>query len=230
MKQKIYTDESLKQDIRREINRVLTRCKALPSILGEYGYNVSRENVADCLTLKREQVTGEQISDSLNAMTGAVVKYQVVNKWVGCPNLERELAEKQASAVDGRYSPKRQHDELEALQNEFEVMLFRCNELMNPIHGAYINTSRFARWFDVEEGKIILSPQIEKLIEEEATIYCETKKAETALKLHRQAAEILSEFVALFPKSKQPDDIGDLFVIDGDIVRMNNINYNRYLL
>lgn len=229
MKTKIYIDESLKQDIRRELNSVLARCKGVPSILKDYGYKVSHENVADCLTLKREQTRGEQIDDSLNAYQGAAVRYSVVSKWVGCPNWEKELSEKMAEAVDGRLSPKRQHEEIEHLQNEFEVMAFRCYELMNPTRGIFQDTSRFVRWFDIEGEEVILSPQIEKLIEEEASVYCETKKAETALKLHKQAAEVLSEFVALFPKDRQPDDIGDLFVINGDKVETRNINYNLYL-
>lgn len=229
MKQKIYTDSLLMGEIKREVNRAFAQCKPIENILAEYGYKVTRENVTDCLTMRQEQVRGELLSDGLNGFSGALPKYAVSTKWVGCPHLEKELADKMENAIDGRYSPRRQHEELEALQSEFDVMLFRCNEQIHPTRGQILNLSYFVRWFDVEDGKIILSPQIEKLIEEEATIYCDSKKAEVAFDLHKQTAEMLTKFVALFPKDRQPDDVGDLFVIDGDEVVIRNINYNKYL-
>lgn len=229
MKEKIYTDTLLMGEIKREVNRALTRCKPLEDILTKYGYKVTRENVTDCLTMRQEQVRGERLGDVLDGFSGALPRYAVVTKWIGCPHLEKELAGKQASAIDGRFSPKRQHEELEALQSEFDVMLFRCSEQVHPTMGDSLNLGYFLRWFDVEDGKIILSPQIEELIKEEATIYCESKTAKVAFELHKQTAELLTKFVALFPKDRQPDDIGDLFVIDGDKVEVRNINYNLYL-
>lgn len=229
MKQKIYTDSLLMGEIKREVNRALAQCKPIENILAEYGYKVTRENVTDCLTMRQEQVRGELLSDSMSLFSGALPKYAVSTKWVGCSHLEKELADKMENAIDARFSPRRQHDELEALQAEFDVMLFRCYEQIHPTRGQFLNLSYFVRWFDVEADNIILSPQIEKLIEEEATIYCESKKAELAFELHKQASEILTKFVALFPKDRQPDDVGDLFAIDGNEVAIRNINYNKYL-
>lgn len=229
MKQKIYTDTLLMGEIKREVNRALAQCKPIENILVEYGYKVSRENVSDCITMRREQVQGELLSDSLNAFTGAVLKYAVATKWVGCPHLEEELSDKINNTIDSRHSPKRQQEEREALQSEFEVMLFRCYEQIHPTTDLFFDYSHFLRWFDVEDGKIILSPQIEKLIEEDATIYCNSKKAESAFELHKQAAEALTKFIALFPRDRQPDSVGDLFVINCNEVVIRNINYNKYL-
>lgn len=230
MKKVIYVDIRLQDELKRGVERSLKQVKPIIKILKDNGFEVSRANVLDCLNMVKEQARGEQIDGTVfNWLSESqVLAYQVDYIYKNCPNLNKEFGVKLEEVLKGENIPILRKEKEALYKEQYDRMRSRIFDILHPFNGE-VETQYLKRWFDVEHGDIILTPDIDRLIKDEATVYCETKAAEKALDLHQQAAALLSQFIALFPQNRQPEDVGDLFYIEENMVHMRELNYNIYL-
>ena len=230
MKKVIYVDAQLQMEIKRGVERSLRQVKPIIQILKDNGFEASKANVLDCLNMVKEQVRGEQIGDTVyNGLSESqVLAYQVDYIFKDCTNLDKEFKAKLEACLKGENIPIIRKEKEAQYRERYDRMRTKVYDVLHPFNGN-VDTRFFKSCFDVENGDIILIPDIDRLTKEEATVYCESKAAEKALDLHNQTAAILSQFIALFPKNRQPEDVGDLFYIEGGTVHMRELNYNIYL-
>lgn len=231
-KVKMYVDSGRYDIIRMDLNRSLKAVKPIEVILRDNGFHVTRETVIDCLNMEKTLSRGAVSDNDAFLLEDGQRQpmFDALELYTNCPHLDGQFEKMKKRLINKDYPKAIQDNEaarLDGWYNDIKRGIYNMLHTVSMLED--INYLYLKRWVSVADGKIMLVENVHDLITEESTVYCESDKALKAYELHKQAADVLKEFIGLFPKDKQPDDIGDLFTVwDGDIA-IKNINYNRYL-
>lgn len=231
-KSRIYIDTSVKDEIRRELNRTLELAKKAATLLSKYGFSITKENILDAVTITKESSKGNSVTNQAyigGNTENRVLLYECLYSFGNCGHLDEEFQEKLENSLMNVVIPVL-HRELEAKAKEdYDRLRGELHSLFHPSIGSEVNTKHFVKWFEVVNGEVTLPDNTNELIEEASSINCESDKAEEAFELHKKAAKAIEDFLSLFRKELHPSDVGMLFnVVDGNVYPAE-LNYNKYL-
>lgn len=190
---------------------------------------VTRDIVMDCLTMtKAEQATFPTDEN------GKVSKYGTMSYvYKHCPHIDAEFARMTQAATEGR--PK-----LIADKEEAEIASVAAN-FKESVFGVFSNlgkdskerTEELQRYVLVDGGEIKLPEDIEERVAHDTGVWCETEAQAQALEAHRQAANAVRDFLALFPRQYWPHstaELGNLFKFGEDgTIQTQTIDYSLFI-
>lgn len=228
---KIYIDSRLKDEIKRDLYRAFEAAKKAVTMLSKQGFTINRENVSDCILMSKESRQGNPVENQIfiGEADNRVLLYECLYSFGHCANLDAEFNKKLENSLKSTAIPVIRREQEAKAKEDYDRFRSEIYSLFHPSIGTEIDAHYLLQWFDVVGGEVTLPDNINDLLEEAASIYCEGERAEKAFELHRQAARAIEDFISLFRKEIHPSDVGELFFIaDGKIYPVE-INYNKLL-
>ena len=228
---KIYIDRILKDHIKRELYRAFEAAKKAVSMLSKQGFTINRENVTDCILMSKESKQGDSVEDQIfiGDTGNRVLLYECLYSFGHCRNLDAEFNKKLENSLKSTAIPIIRREQEAKAKEDYDRFRSEIYSLFHPSIGTEIDAHYLLEWLDVVGGEVTLPDNIDDLLEEAASIYCQSEKAEKAFELHKQASKAIEDFISLFKKEIHPSDVGELFFIADAKIYPVEINYNKLL-
>lgn len=224
----------LEIDTKRRVTSAFEPCKQAAKIVTDFGFTLTREIVADCLTLRKAiksqpaQDTAKWVGESTDKY---VKEFEVVEAFEGDEHLKAEFSKMLDVIEAGDERPAAKKAKIEALKEEYKTMISQVYGLFH-LGRKTIETESLLHYFIVEAGEVMLPKDIDERIKADTATYAETEKGVKAYKLHRQIAEKLNTLADLMKNASRSNftsNIGELFFEGEDgSVQPSPVDYDIY--
>lgn len=235
-KEKIFiTDNPLLEiDTKRRVMLAFEQCKQAAKLVTDFGFTLTREIVADCLTL-RKVIKSRSAQGTAKWVGESTDKYQkeleAVEVFEGDEHMKTEFSKMMDKVGASDERPAAKEAKNNALKKEYESMLSRIWGLFHTGRQP-IDTEPLLRYYDVEAGEVILPKDIGERIKADTATYAETEKGIKAYKLHRQIAENLNTLAGMMKNASRSNftsNVDALFFEGEDgSVQPSPIDYDIY--
>lgn len=198
-------------------------------LIKEANLPITREIVLDCLTITKEEVCTYPTDG--NGKTSEVGQTSTIYKH--CPSIDAEFAKLMKLATEGK--PKVIANvfksEIESTATAFKESVFKVFD--NLCSNSKESTYELQKYVFVDGDEIKLPEDIEERVKQDTGIFCKTEEQAQAFEAHKQAADAINAFFALFPKQYHPHtaaEVGNLFAFDekGNVCAQI-IDYSLYI-
>lgn len=194
--EKIFiTDNPLLEiETKRRVMMAFEPSKQVARIVTDFGFTLTREIVADCLTLKKviKQCPVEGATRWVGENADKYAKeFEAVETYEGDEHLKAELSKMLQPIIESNVRTAEKQARAEALRTEYKSMVERIYVLFHTGLRT-IETVDFLHYFDVEDGEVVLPKNIDELIKADTATYATTEKGKAAYQLHKQIAEDLN--------------------------------------
>ncbi len=229
------TDNPLLEiDTKRRVMSAFEPCKQAAKIVTDFGFTLTREIVADCLTLRKvtkshpAQCTAKWVGESTDRYPK---EFEAVEAFEGDEHLKAELSKMLDGIEASDERPAAKKAKIEALKEEYEIMVSQIYGLFH-LGRKTIETECLYRYFFVEAGEVMLPKDIDERIKADTATYAETEKGIKAYKLHRQIAENLNTLADMMKNASRSNftsNVDALFFEGEDgSVQPSPIDYDIY--
>ena len=229
---KIFVNRLLKDDLRRNLNRSFEVAKKAVLLLSKNAFPITKDNVLDAIQMTKKSSEGNPVENQIyigSNPDNRVLLYECLYSFDNCSHLDDEFQKMLDKSLKSINIPVMRQEMEARAKEEYDRMRNEIYTLFHPSIGTEVDTKNLQKWIEVVNCEISLPDNLEDLLEEAATIYCESEKAETAFELNKKAAKAIEDFVSCFRKEIHPSDVGVLFIIDNGRVYPVEINYNKLL-
>lgn len=227
-RKEIFFDNVQYGVIKRSLHIPLTIAKSVAKVLSEAGFQVNKDNIKDCLLLRREERKIKQ-SDNIQYV-GQYSQHQsqmyvCETIFVNNEHLQAEFESMLNKSLKGVIMPVFRKEREETARDDFWMLQSRIYNIVHPSTGEILGINYFVQWFDIKNGEVALVDNVDDLIREEATIYADNEETIQILKRHDEAVDALNKLMEVF--AFEDLDVG--FIIAGNKVARRPINYKLYL-
>lgn len=236
--EKIFITENplAKSSLKSDVLKAFERCGELETLVKDFGLPLTRDIVADCLTLRKEtkqipvEGTAKFVGDKSQAERFQK-EFMPVEVWANSEHLQAafDAMLHEVDAQGGRAADIVQRKE--ALKSGFD-------KLLEDIYGVFhvnlltIKTDALLRYFDIKNESIILVSDFDERLEADTATYATTEGAKAACNLHREIAKKLNTLADLMknvPRNEFAEELDKLFFQSEDgAIQATPIDYDLF--
>ena len=226
-RKEIFFDNSQYGVIKRGLNIPLQMAKKVALMIADAGFQVTKDNVTDCLLLEKEE-RKKAISDNIKYVGQyseiQTKMYECETVFIHNEHLKAEFESMLQKSLKGVIMPVFRKEREDTARDDFWMLQSRIYNVTHSF-GDVPGLRYFLRWFDVVNDEVILPENVDELIRAEATIYADDEQTKEILQLHDEAVDALNKLMEVF--AFEDLDVG--FIIVGNKVARRPINYKLYL-
>jgi hypothetical protein len=236
--EKIFiTDNPLAQSmLKREVLDAFEECDKLETLVKDFGLPLTREIVTDCLTLRREieNVPTEKTSRWVGEKSETerfAREFVPVEVWRNSEHLQAafETMLQDVEAQGGRAADIKQRK---------ETLISDYDKLLEDIYGVFhinrliIKTDKLLKYFDIENGHIVLVPNFDERLKADTATYATKEEAKAACNLHRDIAKQLNALADLMKKAARYEFVVELhklfYQLEDGTIQATPIDYDLF--
>lgn len=218
-----------KTECMRNLRFQFNKAQQFVPLIKDADLQVTQDIVMDCLTITKEEMPIFPIGKDDKPSEIGTMSYVYKH----CPHIDAEFAKMTQAATEGktRRIADMERAEIASVAETFKESVF--NVFANLGKNSRESTKEMQRYMLVDGGKIKLPEDIEERVAHDTGVWCETEAQAQALEAHRQAANAVRDFLALFPRQYWPHstaELGNLFKFGEDgAIQPQTIDYSLYI-
>lgn len=218
-----------KTECMRNLRFQFNKSQQFVPLIKDANLPITHDIVMDCLTITKAEHATYPTDEN-----GKVSKYGTMSYvYKNCPHIDAEFAKMAQAATEGK--PKiiadKERAEIASVAETFKESVF--NVFANLGKDSRESTKEMQRYVLVDGGEIKLPEDIEERVAHDTGVWCETEAQAQALEAHRQAANAVRDFLALFPRQYWPHstaELGNLFKFGEDgAIQPQMIDYSLFI-